>query len=149
MRRPLKVGIREQMKASLLMLPSGAEPYDTDDRQRAADMFIVNDGSQTHKLAGTKMGPAAFERTGIARLLARAGCCIINAGPTDRECGLLLVSWAAQLGQCVLIETECSAWVEWARYLATRLGVPPDEVVPDDLAAMIDYSLEQSQSTKH
>jgi hypothetical protein len=53
-RRPLKVGIREQMKASLLIPPSG-----------------------------------------------------------DHEASTPFVSWAAMAGQCVLIETECVAWVDW------------------------------------
>ena len=134
MRKPLKVGIREQIKANLLMLPSGAEPYDTDDRHCDADMFIIDDGSHTHEAAGTTM--ASFERTGITHLLARAAACIINTGPSDREVGNLLVSWAAMAGSCVLIETEGLAWIDWARLvkqvnpaLAVGLRIP-DQVMP-------------------
>jgi hypothetical protein len=82
--------------------------------------------------------------------------CIINTGPADHEAGALLVSWAAMIGQCVLIETECAAWADWFRLvlalkpdLAVGLRIPPDQVVPDDLVGKIDYSLEKSQSTKH
>ena len=89
-RKPLKVGIREQMKANLLIPPSG-----------------------------------------------------------DHEAGALLVRWAAMAGPCVLIETECSAWADWALFvkavnpdLSVGLRIPPDQVVPADLVG-------RTQSIKH
>lgn len=135
-RKPLKVGIREQMKATLLILPPAAED---------ADMVIVDDGGQTHEQAGTQPGPAAFERAGIKRLRAKATACIINAGPTDFDAGTLLVSWAATIGRCVLIETEVAEWADRARYvkavnsdITAGLRVPSTEIVPADLVGTID-----------
>ena len=86
----------------------------------------------------------------------RAWCRLHHQYRFDRS-RTLLVSWTAMSGQCVLIETECAAWADWAGLviavkepdLAVGLRIPPDQVVGADLVGKIDHSLEQSQSTKH
>ena len=140
-----------------LVVSPGVDDTYSNEQADKVKIVVIDDGSLTHKMAGTKMGPGAFCQEPLKKLITSAKVIIINAGPSDHDAGTLLATGAVMRGRSIMIDTEMPAWADWARFCFAHksddcipaIRIPADTVVPDDLVDKVNFEWERQFATSH
>ena len=127
--------------------PGHSKPYELENKNPS--VVVIDDGSVTHDMLGTNIGPAAFRQDDLIALFKRASGVLVNAGHSDRQAGELILAAVHTIGApAIIIETEGKiAWADWVRLVYKSgsnakivIRKPPEWPVPADLGETLRFS---------